>query len=76
MNQAAMTNYAIEQGIPESDIVQDYAGRRTYDTCYRAKEIFWTGISYRHHAAISPFPHGLPLRTVWAQHLWRSSKAV
>ncbi len=36
----AMTNYAIEQGIPESDIVQDYAGRRTYDTCYRAKEIF------------------------------------
>ena len=36
----AMTNYAIEQGIPEADIVQDYAGRRTYDTCYRAKEIF------------------------------------
>ncbi len=36
----AMANYAIEQGIPESDIVLDYAGRRTYDTCYRAKEIF------------------------------------
>jgi SanA protein len=35
-----MANYAIEQGIPESDIVLDYAGRRTYDTCYRAKEIF------------------------------------
>jgi len=35
-----MTNYAIEQGIPEADIVQDFAGRRTYDTCYRAKEIF------------------------------------
>lgn len=35
-----MANYAIEQGIPESDIIQDYAGRRTYDTCYRAKEIF------------------------------------
>ncbi len=35
-----MTNYAIQQGIPESDIVQDFAGRRTYDTCYRAKEIF------------------------------------
>lgn len=36
----AMANYAIEQGIPEADIVLDYAGRRTYDTCYRAKEIF------------------------------------
>ena len=36
----AMANYAIQQGIPESDIVLDYAGRRTYDTCYRAKEIF------------------------------------
>ncbi len=35
-----MANYAIQQGIPESDIVLDYAGRRTYDTCYRAKEIF------------------------------------
>lgn len=35
-----MANYAISQGIPESDIVLDYAGRRTYDTCFRAKEIF------------------------------------
>lgn len=35
-----MANYAISQGIPESDIVLDYAGRRTYDTCYRAKAIF------------------------------------
>jgi len=35
-----MANYAISQGIPKSDIVLDYAGRRTYDTCYRAKAIF------------------------------------
>jgi SanA protein len=35
-----MANYAISQGVPESDIVLDYAGRRTYDTCYRAKAIF------------------------------------
>jgi SanA protein len=35
-----MANYAMEEGIPESDIVLDYAGRRTYDTCYRAREIF------------------------------------
>jgi len=26
--------------VPDSDIVLDYAGRRTYDSCYRAKEIF------------------------------------
>jgi SanA protein len=27
-------------GVPRDDIVLDYAGRRTYDTCYRAKVIF------------------------------------
>lgn len=36
----AMKAYALELGIPEEDIVLDYAGRRTYDTCYRAKAIF------------------------------------
>jgi SanA protein len=36
----AMKNFAIQLGVPESDIVLDFAGRRTYDTCYRAKEVF------------------------------------
>jgi vancomycin permeability regulator SanA len=36
----AMREYALELGIPEEDIVLDYAGQRTYDTCYRAKLIF------------------------------------
>jgi SanA protein len=36
----AMKKFATELGVPESDIVLDFAGRRTYDTCYRAKEIF------------------------------------
>jgi SanA protein len=36
----AMHDYAISLGVPEEDIVQDFAGRRTYDSCYRAKEIF------------------------------------
>jgi SanA protein len=35
-----MHDYAIDLGVPEEDIVLDYAGRRTYDTCYRAKAIF------------------------------------
>ncbi len=37
---AAMQRYALELGVPEEDIVLDFAGRRTYDTCYRAKAIF------------------------------------
>lgn len=37
---AAMRDYAISLGVPAKDIVLDYAGRRTYDTCYRAKAIF------------------------------------
>jgi SanA protein len=37
---AKMLEYALEQGVPREDIVLDYAGRRTYDTCYRARDIF------------------------------------
>jgi vancomycin permeability regulator SanA len=35
-----MKNTAVKLGVPERDIVMDFAGRRTYDTCYRAKEVF------------------------------------
>jgi vancomycin permeability regulator SanA len=35
-----MKSYAEWFNVPSDDIVLDYAGRRTYDTCYRAKEIF------------------------------------
>ena len=37
---AVMRAYAISLGIPDKAIVLDYAGRRTYDTCYRARDIF------------------------------------
>jgi SanA protein len=36
----AMRQYAVDLGVPSEAIVFDYAGRRTYDTCYRAKAIF------------------------------------
>lgn len=36
----AMLEYAVEQGIPAEDITLDYAGFSTYESCYRAKEIF------------------------------------
>ena len=35
-----MYDYAVAHGVPAADVVRDYAGRRTYDTCYRAKAIF------------------------------------
>ena len=35
-----MKNYVIEQGIPSEDIFMDHAGFSTYESVYRAKEIF------------------------------------
>ena len=36
----AMKAYAVARGVPESAVEPDQAGLRTYDTCYRAREIF------------------------------------
>ena len=36
----AMRQFALSIGVPREAIVLDYAGRRTYDTCYRARAIF------------------------------------
>ena len=36
----AMRQHALSLGVPNEAIVLDYAGRRTYDTCYRARHIF------------------------------------
>jgi vancomycin permeability regulator SanA len=36
----SMRQYALSLGVPDESIVLDYAGRRTYDTCYRAHRIF------------------------------------
>ena len=35
-----MKDYAINDGIPSDDIFMDHAGFSTYDSMYRAKEIF------------------------------------
>ena len=37
---SAMMEYAIQRGVSPNDIQPDYGGRRTYDTCYRARDIF------------------------------------
>ena len=35
-----MRRTALQMGIPDADIALDYAGRSTYETCYRAHDIF------------------------------------
>jgi SanA protein len=39
----AMRQFAISLGVPDEAMTLDFAGRRTYDTCYRAKVIFGVG---------------------------------
>jgi SanA protein len=50
-----MLEHAVRLGVPEEDVVLDYAGRRTYDTCYRARAIFGVEqavvVTQRFHAA-------------------------
>jgi vancomycin permeability regulator SanA len=36
----AMRQTAVELGVPDEDIVLDYAGFNTWDSCYRAREVF------------------------------------
>jgi SanA protein len=36
----AMRRYALQLGVPDEAITLDYAGFRTYDSCYRARDIF------------------------------------
>jgi SanA protein len=36
----AMKRYLVDRGVSAKDIVSDFAGLSTYDTCYRAKEVF------------------------------------
>src|SRR5574341_213649 len=36
----AMRQFALSLGVPNDGIVLDYAGKRTYDTCYRAKAVY------------------------------------
>jgi vancomycin permeability regulator SanA len=36
----AMKRRAMKLGVPARDVVRDYAGFRTYDSCYRARRVF------------------------------------
>lgn len=49
----SMYEYGLRQGVPAEAMVLDYAGRRTYDTCRRARDVFRVGrallITQRYH---------------------------
>jgi len=55
----AMKDYAVRLGVPQEDVVLDYAGRRTYDSCYRARAIFGVeqlvAVTQRFHTARSVY---------------------
>lgn len=36
----AMRDYAVEQGVPEEDVLMDHAGYSTYESMYRAKNVY------------------------------------
>ncbi|HLA82363.1 MAG TPA: ElyC/SanA/YdcF family protein [Thermoleophilia bacterium] len=36
----AMLRYAVERGVPDEDVFTDHAGFSTYDTMYRARDVF------------------------------------
>jgi len=36
----AMRRYALERGVPDEDIFMDHAGFSTYDSMYRARDVF------------------------------------
>ena len=36
----AMKDYLLQKGVPDNKIIEDFAGRKTYDSCYRTKYIF------------------------------------
>jgi SanA protein len=35
-----MQNFLLKNGVPLNDIIQDFGGRRTIDSCWRAKNVF------------------------------------
>lgn len=60
----AMKRYIVTKGVKEQDIVLDYGGFNTYDSCYRAKAIF--GL---HEAVLVSHDYHLPRAILTCNHL-------
>ena len=41
-----MRNYLVERGVPTQIIIPDFAGRRTIDSCWRARNVFGVEAAY------------------------------
>lgn len=67
----AMRRYAIALGVPARDIVLDFAGFRTYDSLYRARDIF--GIR---QALLVTQSYHLPRALYTAHHLGIDAEGV
>jgi vancomycin permeability regulator SanA len=50
----AMRRYVLAHHVPDGALVMDYAGRDTYDTCFRARHVFGVDqailVTQRYHA--------------------------
>ena len=85
-----MYDYAVAQGVPPSDVVRDYAGRRTYDTCYRAQATFGVErgilVTQRFHLpralftcgnlGVDAFGFSADRRTYWSNPYYRLRDAI
>lgn len=85
-----MYDYAIARGVPPADVVRDYAGRRTYDTCYRAAAIFGVTdailVTQRfhlpralftcHHTGVSGIGFAADRRAYWSNSFYRLRDAL
>ena len=77
----AMKRYAVDAGIPSADVFMDHAGFSTYETIYRAKEIFCADkiliVTQEYHLyralyianalGIEAYGVGADYRTYWGQ---------
>jgi len=77
-----MKNYLIEKGVPSDRIFMDHAGFSTYDSMYRAKEIFGvkkllivTQKYHSHRAAMIGVNLGLECQSVYAPILSSQAKS-
>ncbi len=82
----AMKNTAVAQGIPAGDIILDYAGFSTYESCYRAKAIFGVSeaiiVTQNYHLpraiytcralGIKSYGYGQPDWSRYANFMWRA----
>ena len=67
----SMRQHALSLGVPAEAIVLDYAGRRTYDTCYRAKGNIRDRVCNSGYAGLPYVAGAVHLQCTWVESCWR-----